>query len=131
MSVDLKNAFRLSFVTGETALPIPPASEILARLRSGPVWDGASIALLTTSFLFFKSSGTRAMDSSSSATKMSRLGAPFCSVVFLADLRRSKYSRPNDQALSELPPDATVDNAIERLVFLAKIEGKLRRARSQ
>ena len=44
MSIDLKNAFRLSFVTGETALPIPPASEILARLRSGPVWDGASIA---------------------------------------------------------------------------------------
>jgi hypothetical protein len=44
MSVDLKNAFRLSFVTGETELPIPPASEILARLRSGPVWDGASIA---------------------------------------------------------------------------------------
>ena len=44
MSVDLKNAFRLSFVTGETALPIPPVSEILARLRSGPVWDGASIA---------------------------------------------------------------------------------------
>lgn len=44
MSVDLKNAFRLSFVTGETALPIPAVSEILARLRSGPVWDGASVA---------------------------------------------------------------------------------------
>jgi hypothetical protein len=44
MSVDLQNAFRLSFVTGETALPIPPVSEILARLRSEPVWDGASIA---------------------------------------------------------------------------------------
>ena len=44
MSVDLKNAFRLSFVTSEAALPIPPVSEILARLRSGPVWDGASIA---------------------------------------------------------------------------------------
>jgi hypothetical protein len=44
MSVDLKNAFRLSFVTSETALPIPAVSEILARLRSGPVWDGASIA---------------------------------------------------------------------------------------
>lgn len=44
MSVDLKNAFRLSFVTGETALPIPTVSEILARVRSGPVWDGASIA---------------------------------------------------------------------------------------
>ena len=44
MSVDLKNAFRLSFVTGETQLPIPAASEILARLRSAPVWDVASIA---------------------------------------------------------------------------------------
>ena len=44
MSVDLKNAFRLSFVTGETELQIPAVSEILARLRSGPVWDVASIA---------------------------------------------------------------------------------------
>jgi len=44
MSGDLKKAFRLLFVTGETDLPIPPVSEILARLRSGPVWDGASIA---------------------------------------------------------------------------------------
>ena len=42
MSVDL-NAFRLSFVTGETELPIPGVSEILGRLRSGPVWNGASI----------------------------------------------------------------------------------------
>jgi hypothetical protein len=44
MSVDLKNAFRLSFVTERTELPIPAASQILARLRSGPAWDGASIA---------------------------------------------------------------------------------------
>ena len=44
MSVDLQNAFRLSFVTERTELPIPAASQILARLRSGPVWDGASIA---------------------------------------------------------------------------------------
>jgi hypothetical protein len=44
MSVDLKNPFRLSFVTGETELPIPPVSEIFTRLRSGPVWDCASIA---------------------------------------------------------------------------------------
>lgn len=44
MSVDLKNAFRLSFVTGETEFPIPAASDILSRLRSGPVWDVASIA---------------------------------------------------------------------------------------
>lgn len=44
MSIDLKSAFRLSFITGETELPIPALSEILARLRSGPVWDVASIA---------------------------------------------------------------------------------------
>ena len=44
MSIDLKNAFRLSFVTGETEPPIPAVSEILARLRSGRVWDVASIA---------------------------------------------------------------------------------------
>ena len=50
MSVDIKNAFRLSFVTGETALPIPPVSEILSRLRSGPVWDGASIGPVDAQF---------------------------------------------------------------------------------
>jgi len=44
MSVDHEKALRLSFVTGETAHPIPAVSEILARLRSGPVWDVASIA---------------------------------------------------------------------------------------
>ena len=44
MSLDLTHAFQLSFVTSETALPIPAVSEILARLRSGPVWDAASIA---------------------------------------------------------------------------------------
>jgi len=44
MSVNLKNPFRLSFVTGETEIPIPAVSQILARLRSGPVWDVASIA---------------------------------------------------------------------------------------
>jgi len=44
MSVDLTHAFRLSFLTSEATLPIPAVSEILARLRSGPVWDGASIA---------------------------------------------------------------------------------------
>ena len=29
------------------------------------------------------------------------------------------------EALRELPPDATVDDAIERLVFLAKLEAGL------
>ncbi|MEK7205430.1 MAG: hypothetical protein AAB254_07950, partial [candidate division NC10 bacterium] len=43
MSVDQRSAFRLSFVTGETELPIPSVSDILARLQSGPVWDVASI----------------------------------------------------------------------------------------
>jgi hypothetical protein len=43
MSVD-HNAFRLSFVTGEAEPPIPAVPQILARLRSGPVWDVASIA---------------------------------------------------------------------------------------
>ncbi len=50
MSFDLKNAFRLSFITGETELPMPPVSDILARLRSGPVWDGASIAPVDDQF---------------------------------------------------------------------------------
>jgi hypothetical protein len=44
MRADLKHSLRLSFLTSEVALPIPTVSEILARLRSGPVWDGASIA---------------------------------------------------------------------------------------
>lgn len=44
MSVEHKSAFRLSFVTGETELPIPSAPEILARVQSRPVWDAASIA---------------------------------------------------------------------------------------
>lgn len=42
MRVDLENAFRLSFVAGEAELKIPAVWEILARLRSGPVWDVAS-----------------------------------------------------------------------------------------
>jgi hypothetical protein len=44
MSVDQRSAFRLSFVSGETELPIPSVSEIPARVQSGPVWDVASIA---------------------------------------------------------------------------------------
>lgn len=43
MRVDQRSEFRLSFVTGETELPIPSVSDILARLQSGPVWDVASI----------------------------------------------------------------------------------------
>lgn len=44
MSVNQSRALRLSFVTGETELPIPSVSEILARVQSGPSWDAASIA---------------------------------------------------------------------------------------
>jgi len=76
MSVDL-NAFRLAFVTNETDVPIPAVAQILKRLRSGPVWDVASIAPATTSILFSTSSGTKAMDLSFSVTKTSRLGAIF------------------------------------------------------
>jgi len=50
MSADRKNAFRLSFVTGETQLSIPAVSEILARLRLGPVWDVASIVPVEDQF---------------------------------------------------------------------------------
>jgi hypothetical protein len=50
MSIDLMDAFRLSFVTSETEIPIPAVSEILARLRSGPVWDVASIAPADSQF---------------------------------------------------------------------------------
>jgi hypothetical protein len=35
---------RLSFVTGETTLPLPSVSAILERVQSGPAWDSASIA---------------------------------------------------------------------------------------
>ena len=41
---DRVDALRLSFVSGDTELPMPSASEILARLRSSPAWDVASIA---------------------------------------------------------------------------------------
>lgn len=78
MSVDLKNAFRLSFVTGETELPIPPVLEILARLRSSPAWDSASIAPVDTQFPLLHVEWTKAMDSSFSAMKTSKHGATFC-----------------------------------------------------
>jgi hypothetical protein len=37
-------SFRLSFVSGDTELPVPPAAEILAMVRARPPWDEASIA---------------------------------------------------------------------------------------
>lgn len=44
MSSDHRPLLRLSFVTGETELPSPSVSAILARVQSGPAWDGASLA---------------------------------------------------------------------------------------
>lgn len=35
--------FQLSFVSGDSELPAPPASEILARVRDRPQWDEASL----------------------------------------------------------------------------------------
>ena len=44
MSIDNRNPFRVSFVTGEPELRIESVSAILARVQSCPVWDVASIA---------------------------------------------------------------------------------------
>ena len=43
MSIDLRNVFRLSFVTSGGELQVPPVSAVLARLRSSPPWDASSI----------------------------------------------------------------------------------------
>lgn len=43
MSAGLRSALRLSFVASETELSAPAASEILAQVRSRPLWDVASI----------------------------------------------------------------------------------------
>lgn len=44
MTGDQGLALRISFVSEDTDLPVSSASEILARLSSGPAWDGVSIA---------------------------------------------------------------------------------------
>ena len=41
---ELRNSFRVSSITNETALSIPSVSDLLARIQSSPVWDGTSIA---------------------------------------------------------------------------------------
>lgn len=38
-----RRAFRLSFLSSDAEIVDPNASEILARVRSAPVWDGATI----------------------------------------------------------------------------------------
>ena len=44
MVVDLRNSFRVSFITSEAPLPILSVSELLTGVQSRPVWDGASIS---------------------------------------------------------------------------------------
>ena len=44
MSTDLTTFFRLSFVTSEVAVPVPTIAEVLALVRSRPVWDVATIS---------------------------------------------------------------------------------------
>ena len=50
MSVEKRNSFRVSFVTGEPELRIASVSVILARVQQGPVWDVASIASVDEPF---------------------------------------------------------------------------------
>ena len=44
MSVDHRSVLRLSFVTSDAELPVPPVATILSRVKSGPSWDSASIS---------------------------------------------------------------------------------------
>ena len=41
---DFRNTLWVSSVTNATPVPIPSVSDLLARVRSSPAWDGASIA---------------------------------------------------------------------------------------
>ena len=41
--MDLSRTFQLSFVSSSGDLPVPPASDILARVRASRPWDEASI----------------------------------------------------------------------------------------
>ena len=50
MSVDKRDPFRVSFLTGEPELRIASVSAILARVQSGPVWDTASITPINDTF---------------------------------------------------------------------------------
>jgi len=44
MVVNLRNSFRVSFITSEAPMPVPSVPELLTRVQSRPVWDGASIS---------------------------------------------------------------------------------------
>ena len=50
MTPDLRNAFRVSFITSEGPMPIPSASELLIEVRSRPAWDGVSISPVDAQF---------------------------------------------------------------------------------
>jgi len=50
MVEDLRNSFRVSFLTSEAPLPILSVSELLTEVQSRPVWDGASISLADAQF---------------------------------------------------------------------------------
>ena len=50
MSTDLRRSFRLAFITSEVDMPVPSVPELLARVRSSPVWDGASIVPVGAQF---------------------------------------------------------------------------------
>ena len=43
MSIDCTRSFRLSFISIAADQSVPPISEVLARIRSSPSWDVASI----------------------------------------------------------------------------------------
>jgi hypothetical protein len=42
--VNLRNSFRVSLITSEAPIPVPSVPELLIRVQSRPVWDGASIS---------------------------------------------------------------------------------------
>jgi hypothetical protein len=44
MIADLRNRFRASFIMSDAPIPIASAQQLLADVRSRPVWDGASIS---------------------------------------------------------------------------------------
>ena len=44
MSAELRNRFRASFIMSDAPIPITSAQDLLADVRSRPVWDGASIS---------------------------------------------------------------------------------------
>src|SRR5205085_7281710 len=44
MIAELRNRFRASFIMSDAPIPITSAQDLLADVRSRPVWDGASIS---------------------------------------------------------------------------------------